>query len=70
MNIRTLLYREEITSKLEVIRCFMVSETKIENSFPIGSFLIYGFILAQRLDRDWKGGNHVMFKGTYSFKSF
>ena len=33
----------------------MISETKIDDSFPIGNFLIHGFSPPYRLDRDSKG---------------
>ena len=34
----------------------MISETKIDESFPKGNFLIEGFSTPYRLDRDSKGG--------------
>ena len=34
----------------------MISETKIDNSFPLGNFLIGGFSKPYRLDRDSLGG--------------
>ena len=38
------------------IDVLMVSETNIDVRFPIGNFLIHGFSLPSRLDRDSKGG--------------
>ena len=34
----------------------MISETKIDDSFPLGDFLIGGFSKHYRLDRDSLGG--------------
>ena len=46
----------------------MISETKIDESFPKGNFLIEGFSTPYRLDRDSKGGgDHVICKGRYTF---
>ena len=42
----------EVIDNIDVL---MVSETKIDNSFPIGNFLIHGFSPPYRLDRDSKG---------------
>ena len=39
----------------------MVSETKIDDSFPIGNFLIHGFNPPYRLDRDSKGGRIMLY---------
>ena len=33
----------------------MISETKINDSFPVGNFIIEGFISPYRLDRDING---------------
>ena len=35
----------------------MISETKIDESFPKGNFLIDGFSTPYRIDRDSKGGD-------------
>ena len=49
------------------IDALMISETKIDESFPKGNFLIEGFSTPYRLDRDSKGrGDHVIFKGRYT----
>ena len=34
----------------------MVPETNIDNSFPVGNLVIYGFSTPYRLDRDSNGG--------------
>ena len=47
------LLSEQVRGNVEVL---MVSETKIDDSFPIGSFLIHGFTPPYRLDRDSQGG--------------
>ena len=39
----------------------IVSETKIDDSFPIGKFLINGFNPTYRLDRDLKGGGIMLY---------
>ena len=38
----------------------MISETKIDESFPNGNFIIEGFSTPYRLDRDSKGGGGVI----------
>ena len=39
----------------------LVSETKLDDSFPIGNFLIDGFSTSYRLDRNWNGGELTLF---------
>ena len=39
----------------------MVSETKLDNSFPVGQFLIDGYGPPIRLDRDIHGGGLMLF---------
>ena len=39
----------------------MVSETKLDNSFPVGQFLIDGYGPPIRLDRDIHGGGLMSF---------
>ena len=39
----------------------MVSETKIDDSFPVGNFVIHGFGTPHRLDRDSNGGGIVLY---------
>ena len=39
----------------------MISETKFDESFPKGQFLIQGFIEPSRLDHNSKGGRIIMF---------
>ena len=43
------------------IDVLMVSETKIDNSFPVGDFFIDGFSTPYRLDRDRTGGGIMLF---------
>ena len=39
----------------------MMSETKIDDSFPLGNFLIGGFSKPYRLDRDSLGGGILLY---------
>ena len=39
----------------------MISETKIDESFPKGDFLIEGFSTPYRLDRDSKDGGIMLY---------
>ena len=39
----------------------MISETKIDEGFPKGNFLIEGFSTPFRLDRDSKGGGIMLY---------
>ena len=43
------------------IDVMLVSETKFDDSFPIGNFLIDGFSTPYRLDRDSNGGGLMWF---------
>ena len=47
------LLSEQSKGNLDVL---MISETKIDDSFPVGQFLIEGFWTPHRLDRNSKGG--------------
>ena len=47
------LLSEQVRGNVDVL---MASETKIDDSFPIGNFLIHGFSPPYRSDRDSKGG--------------
>ena len=43
------------------IDVLMVSETKIDDSFPVGHFVIDGFSIPYRLDRDSNGGGIMLY---------
>ena len=49
---------QQITGNVDV---FIVSETKLDNSFPVGQFLIDGHIPSIRLDGDIHGGGLMLF---------
>ena len=49
---------DQIKSNIDVL---LVSETKIDDSFPIGNFLIDGFSSPYRLDRNSNGGGLMLF---------
>ena len=49
---------EQIKGKIDIL---MISETKIDESFPQGNFLIDGFSSPYRLDRDSKGGGIMLY---------
>ena len=38
----------------------MVSETKLDDSFPIGQFVIEGFDVLSRVDQNLNGGGIMM----------
>ena len=42
------------------IDVLMVSETKIDYTFPVGNFVIDGFSTPYRLDRDSNGGGIIL----------
>ena len=48
----------KITSNVEI---FMISETKLDNSFPDGQFLIEGYSISYRIDRDYHGGGIMLY---------
>ena len=39
----------------------MISETKIDDSFPVGQFAVEGFCTRYRLDRNTKGGAILLY---------
>ena len=43
------------------IDVLMVSETKIDDTFPVGNFVIDGFSTPYRLDRDSNGGGIMLY---------
>ena len=47
-----------IRGKIDVL---LISETKIDDSFPKGQFLIDGFSALYRLDRNYQGGGLMLF---------
>ena len=63
LNINSIRNKFEIPS--EQVRgnadVLMVSETKKDDSFPSGYFLIHGFSPPYRLDRDSKGGGNMLY---------
>ena len=52
------LLNEQIKGIIDVL---MISETKVDYSFPIGNLLIDGFSTPYRSDRDSKGGGIMLF---------
>ena len=57
------LLSEQVRGNVDVL---MVSETKIDDNFPIGIFLTHGSSPACRLDRDSKGGGVMLYiRGKY-----
>ena len=48
----------QVKGKIDIL---MISETKIEESFPNGNFIIEGFSIPYRLDRDSKGGGGLFY---------
>ena len=52
------LLSEQIKGNVDVL---MISETKIDDSFPVGQFLIEGFCTPYSLDRNSKGGGILLY---------
>ena len=48
----------QVKGKIDIL---MISETKIDESFPTGNLLIEGFSTPYRLDRDSKGGRIMLY---------
>ena len=57
MNINSIRKESELLSEQIIgnVDILIISETKIDDSFPIGQFLIEGFCAPYRLDRNSKG---------------
>ena len=49
---------DQVKGNIDVL---MISETKIDDSFPLGKFLIGGFSKPYRLDRDALGGGILLY---------
>ena len=49
---------EQVKGKIEIL---MISETKTDQSFPQGNFLIDGFSSSYKLDRESKGGGIMLY---------
>ena len=62
-------YKHKLRNKFEFlstqvkgnIDVLMVSKTNIDNSFPVGNFVIDGFSTPYRLDRDSNGGGIMLY---------
>ena len=52
------MFSEQIKGTIDVLK---ISETKTDDSFPIGQFLIEGFCTPYRLDRNSKGGGVLLY---------
>ena len=52
------LLSEQVKGNVDVL---MISETKIDDSFPVSQFLIEGFCTPYRLDRNSKGGGILLY---------
>ena len=52
------ILQEQVKDNIDIL---MVSETKLDESFPIGQFLISGFSTPFRLDRNSNGGGILMY---------
>ena len=49
---------------------FMISETKLDNSFPDGQFLVEGYSKPYRTDRNCHGSGIMLCKNRYSINTF
>ena len=52
------LRSEQIKGNVDVL---MISETKVDDSFPVGKFLVEGFCTPYRFDRNSKGGGILLY---------
>ena len=63
MNINSLrnkfgLLKDQIKGNIDIL---MISEIKIDDTFPHGQFFIEGFSTPYRLDRDLNGGGILLY---------
>ena len=49
---------EQVATNIDVL---IIPKTKINESFPVGNFLLPGFIVPYRSDRDSKGGGILLY---------
>ena len=49
---------QEITNNIDIL---MISEAKLDNSFPEGQFLISGYSSLYRFDRNCRGGGIMLY---------
>ena len=50
--------KSQITGSINIL---MISETKLDENFPIGQFIIEGFGVPYRVDQDGNGGGIILF---------
>ena len=60
LNINSIQNKFELLSEQIKSNISMISETKIDDSFPVGQFLIEGFCIPYRLDRNSKCGGTLL----------
>ena len=62
LNINSILNKFDVLSLTvkNTVDILMISETKLNDSFPTAQFLLHGFIAPYRLDRNWKGGGVLL----------
>ena len=56
---RVKMLEEVIKDKIDII---LISQTKLESSFPVGQFIIKGYSTPFRLDRNQNGGGLWLLK--------
>ena len=72
MNINSIrnkcnLLAEQVTGNTDVL---MISETKIDENFPVGNFLLPIFSVPYRSDSDSKGGGILLMFGRIFHQTF
>ena len=63
LNINSIRNKFELLSEQSKgnVDVLMISETKIDDSFPVGQFLIEGFCTPYKLDRNSKDGGILLY---------
>ena len=56
------MLKETITDKTDIL---LISETKLDSSYPVNQFLIYGFSPPYRLDKNADGGGIMLYVREY-----
>ena len=63
LNINSIRNKSELLSEQikDNVNALMISQSKIDDSFPVGQFLIEWFCTLYRLDRNAKGGGILLY---------
>ena len=60
------MLKEVIGNKIDIL---LISETKLDDTFPLSQFILEGFTPPYKLDRTEHGGSLMLFIRGYTFQT-